>query len=198
MISVYNIKPKFQQLLKPILEKLYQWGVTANQITVVAIILSGILGFTLWNVQDFSLALIIVPLGLLVRMALNALDGMMARNYNMQSKTGEILNEFGDVISDTMIYFPLIKLNGVNPTVILGFVILGILNEFAGVLAKIISGTRRYDGPMGKSDRALLVGLVCLISYFWCPIQNYLSYIFAFAILLLIISTYTRLKRALK
>ncbi|MEO6453063.1 MAG: CDP-alcohol phosphatidyltransferase family protein [Ginsengibacter sp.] len=47
-------------------------------------------------------------------MALNALDGMMARIYNQQTKKGEVLNELGDVISDLFIFFPLLKYEQTN------------------------------------------------------------------------------------
>ena len=130
-------------------------------------------------------------------MALNALDGMMARTYNMQSKLGEILNEFGDVVSDLFIYLPLIKLVGVKWYFVLGFVILSILNEFAGVMAKIISGERRYDGPMGKSDRAFLIGAVCLVYFFWPNIYQYINYVFLAAMALLVLSTFNRLRNGL-
>ena len=90
MISFYKIKPKFQKLLKPILVGLYKFGITANQITVSSIVLSFFIGISLWFHTDYRWGLLVVPIGLLVRMALNALDGMMARTYNMQSKLGEV------------------------------------------------------------------------------------------------------------
>ncbi len=195
MISVYNIKPKFQALLKPVLEKLYTAGVTANQITIVAIALSIGLGVGFWF-HPYGPLFLVLPTGLFFRMALNALDGMMARNYNMQSKSGEVLNEFGDVVSDIFIYLSLIKLGGVDWRFVVGFAVLAILNEFAGVLAKVIGGERRYDGPMGKSDRAFLVGLICLAYYFYPSISLCINYIFAVAIGLLIVSTFSRLKNS--
>jgi len=44
MISIYKLKPKFQQLLRPILDRLHRLGVTANQITIAAILLSLLIG----------------------------------------------------------------------------------------------------------------------------------------------------------
>ena len=195
MISVYNIKPKFQQLLKPILASLYKLGVTANHLTLFAILFSAALGVGFWY-HPYGKMFLVLPAGLFFRMALNALDGMMARTYNMQSKLGEILNEFGDVVSDLFIYLPLIKLVSVKWYFVLGFVVLSILNEFAGVLAKVISGERRYDGPMGKSDRAFLVGLICLLYFFWNDIHLYINYVFTGAMVLLLWSTFSRLRNA--
>ena len=197
MISTYNIKPKFQQLLKPLLERLYKLNITANQITLAAILLSMLIGIRFWF-HPSSFSFLIISFGLLFRMALNALDGMMARTYNMQSKLGEILNEFGDIVSDLFIYIPLIKLAGVKWYIVVGFIVLAMLNEFAGILAKVIGGERRYDGPMGKSDRALLIGALCLTYYFWGGVYLYVNYIFTFSMLLLLLSTYNRLKNSLK
>jgi CDP-diacylglycerol---glycerol-3-phosphate 3-phosphatidyltransferase len=197
MISVYSIKPKFQQLLRPILAMLFKMGFTANAITVASILLSLILGIIFWFYADNSWVFLVIPLGLLLRMALNALDGMMARTYNMQSKLGEILNEIGDVVSDIFIFFPLIKLPFINVYILFAFIVLSVINEFSGVLAKAISGERRYDGPMGKSDRALCIGLMCLLIYFWQDAQQYVNYALGMMIFLLIISTFTRLKKTI-
>jgi len=196
MISMYNIKPKFQQLLRPVLGKMYSIGVTANGITWAAVILSfinGILFF--WKPNGFML--VVLPVSLLFRMALNALDGMMAREYNMQSKKGELLNELGDVLADTAMFLPLILLPNLHPMILIGFVILGIVNEFTGVLAKAINGERRYEGPMGKSDRALLVGITLLTLFFYPKANLALNYIFAFGSLLLVISTAIRIKKSI-
>lgn len=197
MISIYNIKPKFQKLLRPVLVKLHAMGVTANGITWSAIILSFAVGALFyWKPTGFMR--IVLPVSLLVRMALNALDGMMAREYNMQSKKGELLNELGDILADIALFLPLVLLPGLHPLVLFAFIILGVVNEFTGVLAKAINGERRYDGPMGKSDRALLVGLTLLLLYFFPEVKQALNIIFGIGSLLLVISTVVRIKKTLQ
>ena len=198
MISVYKLKPKFQKLLQPLLLLLKRIGVSPNHITVFTIIFSIIIGYILFlGIQD-RFWFLIVAVGLLLRMMLNALDGMMAKQFNLQSKLGEVLNEIGDVISDIAIYFPFIYFESIKSEYIIIFIFLSIINEFCGVLAKLISGTRRYDGPMGKSDRAFLVGLVCIIMYFTDSILIYLDYIFIISIFLMLMSSYLRLTKSLK
>lgn len=105
MISIYKIKPWFQKQLLPVLRKLHQWGITANQITLAAIVLSAGIGIAFWYADSRHFLFLCLPIGLLIRMMLNALDGMMARNYHQQSKAGEVLNELGDVISDFFVFF---------------------------------------------------------------------------------------------
>ena len=51
--------------------------------------------------------LLLLPVWMLVRMALNALDGMMAREMEMATAAGAVLNEVGDVLSDLVLYVPL-------------------------------------------------------------------------------------------
>ena len=198
MISVYKLKPKFQKLLQPLLLLLKRMGISPNHITVFTIIFSIIIGYILFlGIQD-RFWFLIVALGLLLRMMLNALDGMMAKQFNLQSKLGEILNEIGDVISDIAIYFPFIYFESIKSEYVIIFIFLSIINEFCGVLAKLISGTRRYDGPMGKSDRAFLVGVICIIIYFTDSILIYLDYVFIISIFLMLMSSYLRLTKSLK
>lgn len=197
MISVYKLKPKFQQLILPVLLFLHKRGITANQITIASVGLSVVIGILFWNARQFPILFLVLPIGLFLRMVLNALDGMMARKFNQTSKLGEVLNEMGDVISDVIIFFPLLKFQPESLYWIVIFIVLSVVNELAGVLAKIVGQQRRYDGPMGKSDRALLIGIYGLILFFGTDISKYSQYIFITLNMLLLLSTYIRLKKGL-
>lgn len=216
MPSIYDLKPKFQNLLRPILRAMHSLGISPNAITLMALALSFATGVAIYCSQkpDYRWLLLAPPAALFVRMALNALDGMMAREYKLFSNEGKILNEFGDVIADTAIYLPLWFT--VNETLfaqdpqwlawqlkatrwaIVGFVLLAILSEFAGVLAVDLCGKRLYQGPGGKSDRAFLIGLYLLVLYFWHDLPQYALYYFAFLDLLVVLSIRNRLVAALK
>ena len=198
MISIYKLKPKFQKLLMPLLKLLYGLGVTPNFLTVFTILFSFFIGYLLFLGIENKIYFLFVSLGLLLRMMLNALDGMMATTYNLKSKEGEILNEIGDVLSDIAIYFPFIYFSSVSIELVIIFISLSVINEFCGLLSKSISGVRRYDGPMGKSDRAFFVGIICIVLFFTNTILVYIDYIFLTAIILMIISSYLRLTKSLK
>ena len=197
MISVYKLKPKFQQLLHPLLVWLHQKKVTANLITVVAIVFSFCIGVLFWEASAVPFFFLALPIGLLIRMILNALDGMMAREFGQTSRLGEVLNELGDVVSDVFIFFPLLKYHPESLYLIVIFIVLSVLNEFAGIMGKVLGGERRYEGPMGKSDRALLIGVYGLIAYLGISIHPYSQIIFAVVIVLLLLSTFIRLKKGL-
>ena len=198
MISIYKIKPRFQQLLMPLLKLLRRLGISPNSITIFSILLSFVIAYLFWNTSDNSSYFLIVSFGLLFRMMLNALDGMMARIYNLQSKLGEALNEVGDIVSDVAIYFPLIIFESLRTEIAIIFILLSVINEFCGLMAKLISGERRYDGPMGKSDRAFLIGIICIVYYFTNGLDPYMNYIIGGSSIMIILSSYIRLIKSIK
>lgn len=198
MISIYKIKPAFQKLLFPVLAGLHKIGVTANLITWTSILLSLFIGIAFWYADSYRFLFLALPVGLLIRMALNALDGMMARFYNQQTKNGEVLNELGDIISDLFIFFPLLIFERQITYLVVIFITLSIINEFAGLLGKVIAGDRRYDGPMGKSDRAFMLGIYGILSFLTIDTKVYSVWFFSIIILLLLISTTIRVKKTLK
>ena len=198
MISIYKIKPKFQQLLMPLLKLLRRLGISPNSITIFSILLSFVISYFFLKATDNTPYFLIVAFGLLIRMMLNALDGMMARIYNLQSKLGEVLNEVGDIVSDVAIYLPLIIFEPLRIEIAIIFILLSVINEFCGLMAKLISGERRYDGPMGKSDRAFLIGIICIVYYFTNGLDPYMSYIIGGSSIMIILSSYIRLIKSIK
>ena len=175
---------------------MHKKGIQPNTITWMAILLSVVCGLFCW-MHPILISLIILPVALLIRMALNALDGMMARTYMLQSKSGEMLNEIGDVFSDFVMFAPLYWLFQAELYSFITFLFLSILNEFAGIMGKIVSGTRRYDGPMGKSDRALIIGLASIILFCSVRVLPYMKYLFYLLDILLLLSTFIRIKKSL-
>jgi CDP-diacylglycerol---glycerol-3-phosphate 3-phosphatidyltransferase len=107
----------------------------------------------------------LVPLWMFLRMAFNAIDGMLAREFGQQSKLGAYLNELTDVIADAALILPFAAVApfaGAAAVWVAAFALLAAVSEFAGALGPTIGGTRRYDGPMGKSDRAFVLGALAL------------------------------------
>ncbi len=162
-MTIYDLKPAFQNMLRPICAALAKADVTANQVTVVALILSLVVGAIFALNPSARWAALSIPIWLFLRMALNAIDGMLAREHHMQSELGGILNELSDVIADAALYLPFALVPGISPMLIVAVVILSILTEMAGVVAVQVGASRRYDGPMGKSDRAFVFGVLALL-----------------------------------
>lgn len=194
-MSLYALKPRFQALLRPLVGALHRAGVTANQVTIAACVLSVMLGAWLaWNAQAVG-AFVLVPIWLALRMALNAIDGMLAREFGQASRLGAYLNELGDVIADSALYLPFALLGGSNPWLVWTIIALAIVSEMAGVLGLGLGGTRRYDGPMGKSDRAFVFGAVGLLVGLGVPMARVFDWVWGAVIALLVVTIVNRVRR---
>lgn len=197
MISIYSLKPRFQSLLRPIVRRLAARGVRANQVTLVAAVVSLLVAVLVaWQAAHLWL-FALIPAWMLLRMALNAVDGMLAREFGQQSALGAYLNELCDVVADSALYLPFALLSGVSTLLVVVVVMMAALVEYAGVLGLMVGASRRYDGPMGKSDRAAAFGLLGagvaagLINSMW------INLILGLILLLLMYTLYNRVRRGL-
>lgn len=198
MPSIYDLKPRFQNLLRPMVSRLAAKGVSANQVTLAALGLSLATGLLIALTSGWQGALLLVPVVLFVRMALNAIDGMLAREHNMQTPLGAILNELGDVLADAALYLPFAQIPGIQAALVVVFVVLAIVSEMTGVVAVQIGARRRYDGPLGKSDRAFLLGLVGLLLGLGLDIHLFVNMALAGAVMLLMVTIRNRAQNALR
>lgn len=160
MPSIYQLKPGFQALLRPLVHRIHQAGITANQVTLAAGAVSVFIGALLALLPLHTALFALIPVWMLLRMALNAIDGMLAREFGQQSRLGAYLNELCDVVADSALFLPFALLPAVSAPGIVIVVILALLAEYAGVLGPMVTASRRYDGPMGKSDRAFIFGVL--------------------------------------
>src|SRR5699024_3404353 len=198
MISIYEFKPRFQRMLLPIVDRLYRLNINPNQVTLAACFLSVLLGIMFYLNHESILVYIILPIFLFIRMAMNAIDGVLAKKYSMQTSLGKFLNELTDVISDAALFLPFMLLaEGMEIAVVI-FVLFSLTSEMAGVIAETVSGERRYDGPMGKSDRAFLVGLLSVLIALGLRVEPFLGIIFLAASLLIALNIFKRIKNGLE
>ncbi len=161
MSSIYRLKPAFQALLRPLVRRLAVAGVTANAVTVAALLISVVLGVVLFAFPQ-PLLFLLLPLWMFLRMAFNAVDGMLAREFGQQSVLGAYLNELADVVSDAALYLPFALIAPFGWQWVGLVILLAVISEMAGALGPMVGASRRYDGPMGKSDRAFVFGALGL------------------------------------
>ena len=160
--TLYALKPRFQELLRPIASRLAGAGVTANQVTLFALAMSVAAGTLVALAAPSVRPFLLLPIVFLARMTLNAVDGMLAREFGQQSPLGAYLNELADVVSDAALYLPYALVAPFGPYSVGLVIVAACVSEMAGALGPMVGATRRFDGPMGKSDRALVFGALGL------------------------------------
>ena len=126
-------------------------------------------------------------------MALNAIDGLMAKEHGQASARGAVLNELSDVTADAGLYLPFALIAGVNASLVVLVVVTGVIAEMAGALGPLTGASRRYDGPLGKSDRALAFGLLAVLLGLGLPPGLWTA---LYLIVLLVLSVVTVWNRA--
>jgi CDP-diacylglycerol---glycerol-3-phosphate 3-phosphatidyltransferase len=198
MPSIYDLKPRFQALLRPMAGRLAARGVTANEVTVAAVALSAVAGAAEAAWPAARLPWLLLPVVLFARMALNAVDGMLAREHGMKTRLGAVLNELGDVFSDIFLYLPLALVPGVPPFLAGLVVALAVATETAGIVGVQIGASRRYDGPMGKSDRAFAYGVIGFLLGMGVAPGAWLSLVLWLVAALLALTVWNRAARALR
>jgi len=199
MPSVYDIKPRFQALLRPPVRRMAVIGIRANQVTVAAMLVSLLVGLAVGCLAGrHRWVWGLLPLWLLLRMALNAIDGMLAREHGQASRLGAVLNELGDVVADAGLYLPLALTPAFSLWPLAVFVLLALLTEMTGVIGVQIGASRRYDGPLGKSDRALLFGVLGLLLMLGVPAGRWLDAVIWLLALLCALTVLNRARAALR
>lgn len=197
-MTLYALKPRFQALLRPMVARLAAAGVTANQVTLAAAAGSVLIAALIVAAGAPPLAFLLVPAWMLVRMALNAIDGMLAREFGQQSRLGAYLNELCDVVSDAALYAPFALLAPFGPAGVGTVIVLAIVSEYAGVLGPMVGAGRRYDGPLGKSDRALVFGAVGVWAAVGGGLPGWAGWIMPVLALLLALTTINRIRAGLR
>jgi CDP-diacylglycerol---glycerol-3-phosphate 3-phosphatidyltransferase len=158
-MSLYTIKPWFVRRLRRFEDLCVARGVGADALTRAAVVISVLTGtsIALGGALHKPAVWFAVPPLVLLRLALNALDGSVARRTGTARPMGTVLNEVGDRLSDaatigsTAFVVPSALAAGATGAAFLA--------SSVGVLAFALTGTRDCGGPMGKADRAAVLAL---------------------------------------
>lgn len=196
-MSIYRLKPAFQNALRPLVQSLAHMGVTANQVTLFAAAVSVVYGGLIWWSGGGLIWFALLPILLFVRMALNAIDGMLAREHGQQSKLGAYLNEICDLVADAALIAPFLLLAPFDGFWIVLIILTAWLAEFVGILGETVGATRRYDGPLGKSDRALIFGVLGVLAWAFGGLSPVFYWTQPLIVISLMVTCFNRARAAL-
>ena len=166
-MALYDVKPRFRQLLLPLADRL-AW------MSPDAVTLSGLLASVL-ALGCIALGeaargwLLLVPVWLFVRIACNALDGLIAQRTGKARPFGEVLNEGVDRLSDLVLLLGLGLTAWASFSLAAWTTIAVLCSSYVGVLGKAVGAGREYGGVLGKADRMLWLGSVSVIVWLLGP-----------------------------
>ena len=194
--SLNLLKPLLKRAIRPLAAGLAGVGITANQVTIISLVGSIIVGSLLSVHADGGAVWGLLPVWMLVRMALATIDGTLAIDFGQKSRLGGILNEVGDIISDIAMFVPLAFLPTFPPVWIALVLSLTMLTEIAGIVGPVLGSSRRIEGPFGKVDRALAVGAIGVWLACLGPLPESARFVLPFFAILLLLTIGNRLRFA--
>ncbi len=128
-----------------------------NLVSLSAVLPSVLAAWALWQGQWTW-----VVLGILGRMVLSTLDGLIAEGYGKKTRAGAWVNRLPSEVGDVLLYLALAAL--VSPP--WGALVLGLawLVNIFGILGLVAGGSIQSVGPAGQTDRIALVALASLLA----------------------------------
>ncbi len=176
-MGIYKIKPKFQKALGGIERDLVRRRVHPDYLTLGALALSAFGGLLLFAANWVSiLELLIIPVAI-GRTALNALDGLVARDTGLARPWGEVLNEFSDRLADVALLTGVSFAPGSNYRIGAVVIVVMLLSSYLGTAAKAAGGKRQYVGVMGKADRMIYLSVASLLAFVLPDLPIYSLYL---------------------
>jgi len=166
MAGIYLLKPAFQRSLSGAERWLVARRVHPDWLTGLALVLSVGGGVCLALAPDRLWLLALVPIVAVVRTALNALDGLVARSTGLARPWGEVLNELSDRIADVALIGGLAIAAPSSLLLGIGALVAMLLSSYLAILSKAAGGRRQYMGPMGKADRMVLLAIGAPFGFF--------------------------------
>jgi CDP-diacylglycerol--glycerol-3-phosphate 3-phosphatidyltransferase len=192
-VGIYTTKSKWQRALQPIVDFCVARRIHPNAFTYGALILSLLAALALYFANTNKNWLWIVPPCVLIRLLLNLMDGQVARALQLADDWGEVKNEFGDRIADTLIFIA-IGLSGYAETSLaLVALALILLVSYLGILGKALGGQRVYGGLFGKGDRMISLAIFTLYPAWSGNLASY-NYYLVFASMAALITIIQRLR----
>jgi CDP-diacylglycerol--glycerol-3-phosphate 3-phosphatidyltransferase len=166
MAGIYQVKPAFQRSLGGIQRWLVGRHVHPDWLTFAALGLSVLGGIAVYLAPQAVWLLATIPPIVLVRTALNALDGLVAKQTGLARPWGEVLNEFCDRLADVALLGGVALASPSNHLLGATTVVAVLLTSYLAILSKAAGGRRQYAGPMGKADRMIVLGIAAAIGLF--------------------------------
>jgi CDP-diacylglycerol--glycerol-3-phosphate 3-phosphatidyltransferase len=198
MLDLPDTKPLLERLFRPAARHLGRNGVRPNTLTLASVSASMLAGGLAYEFPIATWPLVVVLAAMLTRLALNHLDGILAREHGMKTRWGGLLNEIATPIEDGALYLPLAARPEMPAALIVGGVTLGVLVEIAGLSALAIGGARRFDGPMSKVMRGAFFAVLAMGTVLGLEPARWAPVVLTLLLVLLAITAGNRLTRAVQ
>jgi phosphatidylglycerophosphate synthase len=168
-MDLYRSKAAVSRRLEPMIDQLARRGVNPDALTLAAVPVGLLAGGCLLLSPSVPAVLLAVPVLAAARLALNLLDGAVARRTGRIHPRGELYNELGDRLADIAFLAPVAFLPGADRTTVLLGVTGAVFASFAGVVPRAAGSERIYRGILSKPGRMVLLAVSAVAAWIVGP-----------------------------
>ena len=191
------LKTRERGWAKALASLLVRWRVRPNVISVLSVVFAlgaGIAFFASREAAGIERVVLLVAAAACIQLRLlcNMLDGMVAVEGKMASKTGDIFNELPDRIADPLIIIPagyaIVRFYTLGPTLGWCAGLLAVMTAYVRVLAGSVRAKQDFCGPMAKPHRMATLTIAAILD----AVLGYLrfrDYALMLALILIILGT---------
>ena len=140
--------------------------VAPNHISVASVAFAAAAGFCFWMSRQSPWWLLGAAAGIQLRLICNLMDGMVAIEGGLKSKTGDVFNDLPDRFADLLIIAPVGYAIGYPD---LGWCAgaLAVFTAYVRVLGGALGHKQDFVGPMAKQQRMAVLTFAALVGIFW-------------------------------
>jgi phosphatidylglycerophosphate synthase len=154
--------------------KLARWRVTPNTISLISVFFAACAGAALYvsgqaDSRHRVLVLLAAAACIQLRLVCNLLDGMVAVEGGMKTKSGEVYNDLPDRIADPLILIAAgYAVQSLPYSIVLGWSagLLAVFTAYVRMLGGAAGLKQSFIGPMAKQQRMAVVTAACVLSIF--------------------------------
>ena len=122
--------------------------------------------FYVADLDSNKIYLLLGSLMVLLTAVFDALDGIVARERNLSSKRGDLVDHTLDRVADIIIVGGIALGPLVDITVGFSSIIGILMLSYMGTQAQAVGAGREYAGLLGRADRLVVLAIVPVIQYF--------------------------------
>jgi len=158
-MTLDTLRPVAERLLDPFVAGAKRVGLTPNAVSVLALLTAAGAGVSFALAGEQRLLYLLGALLVFSNGVFDLLDGALARELEVQSDAGDLLDHVLDRYADILIITGLAA--GVRQYALgLGAVTGVLMTSYLGTQAQAVGLDRVYGGLLGRADRLVLVGVV--------------------------------------
>jgi phosphatidylglycerophosphate synthase len=188
-VTLNTYRPYVNFVLEPSAAALARIGLTPNKVSLLSFMFAALAGISYYYSFDNRMNLVIALILVMLNSFTDAVDGVMARQMEMQSERGDLLDHVIDRYADTFIICGIFFAGYVHWMIGVAAITGVLITSYMGTQAQAVGGKRHYGGMLGRADRMALIIFVSAVNVMY-PNEIYTMQLVGWVIVLIAVTSH--------